>query len=729
MSVPEIKRTIQSLLPGVDDRFVQPFLDRMDDDYFDSFSPEDIASQIQLSSALSRSQRVRSQIAPSDNGEFAITIVGYDYPSQFSVLCGLLSAFGLDIRSGDVYSSKAGAGSARIVDVFRVWSRDGSFGGDRQIEFQRELEVLTNLLAEQSLAEARERLNRALTERIEQMVAPTGTPFAPIEFDFPDVPYGDGASNRHWTVLEVRCEDAFGILYAIAYALSIRGVYVHKVKIRSEAGRTRDQFFVADSWGRAIDATKDRQRLQWTANMIAHFTRFLTEAPDPATAMRHFDQLLDRLAEGSEFPDREISLLATREGMNLLAHLLGSSDYLWNAFMGAHSREFLPFLESLASGGTSTAAAFPSRAKLETDLNTLLASSSLEVRDLVAQKRLVNDFKDRQLFLIETQHAVDPEAASSEFSRALTDLAEIVVSRAATACYADLAAKLGAPLTGAFAIFALGKFGGREMGHASDLELLFIHDSPQDEFFEALARSTVDFIEAQNKNVFHIDLRLRPYGDAGPRSSPFSQFARYYSAEGAAAPFERQALIKLRWFAGDETLGRRVEGHRDSYTYSGAPWDWKDAMELRHRQMAELVRPGQINVKYSAGGLIDIEYAVQYLQILNGAEHPEVRTPTTLQALEGLRRFQIVREPDHWLLRASYLFLRKLIDALRIVRGNASDLVLPKADAEEFKSLARRLGYHGKERSHDAAILAAQIHDTMQKAHEYFLNRFDSAPR
>lgn len=706
----------------MDGRFVQSFLERMDDDYFESFSPQTIASHIQLSSGASRSQRVRSQVSPTESNEFVITIVGFDYPSQFAVLCGLLSAFGLDIRSGDIYSSKAGAGSARIVDVFRVWSATGSFDAGRQEEFQRELETLTNLLAEQSLSEARERLNRALTERIEQMATPTGTPFAPIELDFPD------AGNGEWTVMEVRCEDSFGILYAIAYALSVRGVYVYKAKIRGEAGRTRDQFFIADAWGRAIDAPSARQRLQWSVNMIARFTRFLTEAPDPATAMRHFDQLLDRLAEGSEFPDREVSLLATYEGMNLLAHLLGSSDYLWNAFLGAHSREFLPFLESLASGGSSTAA-FPSRAALETDLSTLLASRSTDALDLAATKRLVNDFKDRELFLIETRHAVDPEVTSSEFSRALTDLAEVVVSRAAAACYAHQAEKRGAPSVGTFAIFALGKFGGREMGHASDLELLFVHDSPQDEFYEALARSTVDFIEAQDKNVFHSDLRLRPYGDAGPRSSPFSQFAKYYSAEGAAAPFERQALIKMRWFAGDETLGRRVEDHRDSYTYSGTAWDWKDAMDLRHRQMAELVRPGEINVKYSAGGLIDIEYAVQYLQILNGAEHPETRTPTTLHALEGLRRFQIVREPDYWLLRASYLFLRRLIDALRIVRGNASDLVLPKPEAEEFKSLARRLGYHGKERSHDAAILAAEIRDTMQKVHEYFLNRFDNAPR
>jgi glutamate-ammonia-ligase adenylyltransferase len=130
----------------------------------------------------------------------------------------------------------------------------------------------------------------------------------------------------------------------------------------------------------------------------------------------------------------------------------------------------------------------------------------------------------------------------------------------------------------------------------------------------------VDLIETRSHGIFHIDLRLRPYGEAGAWSTPLEQFAKYYSNEGEAVPFERQALIKLRRVSGDETLGRRVEQLRDAFTYSEAPWNWADAMQLRRRQMNELVKPGQTNVKYSAGGIIDVEYAVQYLQI------PEWRT-------------------------------------------------------------------------------------------------------
>ena len=326
------------------------------------------------------------------------------------------------------------------------------------------------------------------------------------------------------------------------------------------------------------------------------------------------------------------------------------------------------------------------------------------------------------MFRIDVQHLLDPRMTLADFSQSLTHLAEVVIDKAARISHEQLGGGHGA-----FTICGLGKFGGREMGYASDLELMFIHETRESTpYFESLARQTVDFIDALAKGIFHIDLRLRPYGDAGAWSTPFDEFKNYYSANGKAAPFERQALIKLRRVAGDEALGRRVEAHRDAFTYSGTPWDWENALHLRRRQMRELVKPGQINVKYSAGGIIDIEYAVQYMQLLHGPRHPAVRSPNTMEALEQLRRLQIINEGEYELLSEGYRFLRKLIDALRIVRGDASDLVLPPADSDEFKFLTRRLGYRERDWAAGAAMLLLDIQQWMANVHEYFLSRFPS---
>jgi len=709
---PELKQKIQSLCPEATQDCLNEFFARMDSDYFVTFAPEAIANHVQLSSSLNEERLVRLQITPTGNSEFEIVIVGFDYLAQFSIFCGLLSAFGLDIRTGDIFSFSKRSPSSKVVDVFRVALKPGEvFDENKKVEFETELQTTSRLLAQNSIQEARMRLYRFLTERIERMDEPLSGLLSPVTLTF------DNETSAEWTVMEVQSEDSFAFLYAVSNALSMRGIYISRVKIRSVGHQTHDQFFIVDRWGKKIRKPPEQRRLTLAVRMIKQFTRFITEAPDPARAMQHFDQFLDKLEEIEEdkMLKRTLSLLASSDRMGRLAHLLGSSDYLWDSFLQIHFTELIPLIEADSKPSD--------KATMQRELRAALDQTDQNQRDVL------NAYKDRQLFLIDVHHLLQPNATLLEFSRSLTDLGEVVVGEAARISHERLVERLRKSSRrkspGEFAIFGLGKFGGREMGYASDLELLFVHDGDS-EFFSALAHHVVDLIETRDKGIFHIDLRLRPHGDAGSWSTSFEQFTKYYSIDGDAAPFERQALIRLRWCAGDEKLGRRVESHRDSFTYGGQAWDWQDALHLRQRQMKELVKPGDVNVKYSAGGIIDIEYAIQYLQLLNGKEHPEIRVPTTLEALSHLRRLQIVRESDYRLLQSSYLFLRNVIDALRIVRGDASDLVLPEESTDEFKSLARRMGYREKDRVKSAARLAADIRESMEAAHAYFLTRFES---
>jgi glutamate-ammonia-ligase adenylyltransferase len=281
----------------------------------------------------------------------------------------------------------------------------------------------------------------------------------------------------------------------------------------------------------------------------------------------------------------------------------------------------------------------------------------------------------------------------------------------------------------------MGKFGGRELGYASDIEVLFVYGGPgrtsgrrpldHSEYYERLVQDILQRIEARQEGIFHLDVRLRPHGGKGLLANTLDELLRYYSPSGLAAPFERQALIKLRFVAGDATLGRRVEAHRDSYVYSTVPWDLSTALDLRQRQLKELVERGTINVKYSPGGIVDIEYAVQYLQLTHGHAHPALRTPNTLEALTALETQGLLDRRDAAMLREAYLFLRGLIDALRIVRGHAKDLVLPDAQADEFIFLARRLGYTTEKWRAGAARLTADIAGHMERARMFFTERFE----
>jgi len=726
----ELRQKIESLCPELDREIIEDFFQRMDVDYFSIFSPEEVCTHLKMSEALTPEHPLECKVQPRGENEFDIIIVGIDYLAEFSIFCGLLSAFGLDIRAGHIYSfakelpeqrlprlrrrsTRPALGRSRagkIVDVFNVQLKPGEqFDQARQGDFERELRTLIALLASGSADEARERLNRFLTERLENMNEPLSGLLFPVVVGF------DNQSSPEWTIMDVHSQDAFAFLYAFSNALAMRGVYIHKVRIRSIGREAKDEFFISDRWGRKIEDEREQERLRAAVILIKQFTRFLPEAPDPARAMRHFDQFLDKIAEES-IPEELIST----EGMNMLAQLLGSSDFLWDDFLRLHFKDLLPVLEEF--GKTEIR---PDKKALEERLDGLLAQASL----FEEKKRVLNQFKDRQLFLIDVKHLLEPQVTLMDFSHALTELAEVVLDRAAEISFERLIEEHGRPALESgepcsYTICGLGKFGGREMGYASDLELIFVFGGPgrtlsgssldNGQFYDLLVQRIVEFIETRANGVFHIDLRLRPHGKSGPLSVHLGQLINYYRENGEAAQFERQSLIKLRWVAGDEALGREVERHRDRFTYGSTGWDWENALHLRRRQKRELVKPGEINMKYSDGGIIDIEYAVQYLQIIHGKDHPELRSTNTMEALDCLRRARLLPEQEYQELQSAYLFLRNLIDALRIVRGDAGDLVLPKKGSEEYKSLARRLGYRERDRKMSAERLARDLDHWMK---------------
>ena len=213
------------------------------------------------------------------------------------------------------------------------------------------------------------------------------------------------------------------------------------------------------------------------------------------------------------------------------------------------------------------------------------------------------------------------------------------------------------------------------------------------EFYIRLVEGVTKAIRAHREGIFEIDLRLRPYGRAGSLAVSLAAFETYFSADGPAWPYERQALVKLRPICGEAELGDRLVALRDQIVYSRGQFDVGAMRGMRQRQLRQLVTAGGFNAKLSPGGLVDVEYLVQGLQIRHGGTHPDLRRTNTLQAVAALEQAGVVSPPDAARLCEAYNFLRQLIGSLRIVRGNARDLAVPPVDSEEYAYLARRLGY------------------------------------
>lgn len=155
-------------------------------------------------------------------------------------------------------------------------------------------------------------------------------------------------------------------------------------------------------------------------------------------------------------------------------------------------------------------------------------------------------------------------------------------------------------------------------------------------------------------SMFDIDLRLRPHGSSGLEATSFSHFNSYYSLSGNAQQFERQALIRLRFVAGDQSFGKIVEVARDAFVYSCQYLDIENAVHLRQRQRDELCKPLKVNVKYSKGGLLDIEYAVQYLQLVHGHACTEIRCTNVLETLDKLFSCQLISHEDHLQIHVTF---------------------------------------------------------------------------
>jgi len=262
------------------------------------------------------------------------------------------------------------------------------------------------------------------------------------------------------------------------------------------------------------------------------------------------------------------------------------------------------------------------------------------------------------------------------------------------------------------AVLGMGKLGGRELGYHSDLDLLFVYGSSTEEettggtqgrighheYFARMVQRLLSLLTLQYREgrLYQVDTRLRPSGNQGPLVVSEESLLEHHTRR--AQLWERQALIKARAVAGELGYGERLLGT------ALAPLIWErplpdGAAEEIHRLRMRMEREvagessDQLNLKTGQGGLVDVEFAVQYLQLLHGAALPAVRRPGTLEGLEALAAAGRLRREDAARLREGYLFLRRVENRQRLVHGRALQHLPTRG--RPLLLLARRLGYGG----------------------------------
>ncbi len=432
-------------------------------------------------------------------------------------------------------------------------------------------------------------------------------------------------------------------------------------------------------------------------------------APDPDQALG----FLADFAAALENPEPYFRLLSERHRVaRLLLSLFGTSDFLSKRFL-RHPELLDTLLRQDSVVLTKAKPAF--RQELDERLGGAgggEAEAGIHPDDLL-ERRLgeLRRYKDEEVLRI-ALHDIAGALSLADVAEQLSDLAEACIERGLDLAEAEARAKRRLPRE-RLCIVAMGKLGGRELGYHSDLDLIFLYrDAPDGQTHgehARLAQRLISFLQMPLREglLYKIDTRLRPSGNQGALVTSASGFARYHGGGGGdGAPvrsqlWERQALLRARFVAGDEQLFEEIQQQVLIPAVWSRPADQgalaAEIRRMRERIEAELGKEAALgpNPKAGRGGLIDVEFAAQYLQLAHGHAHPRVRTPSTPVALARLREVGLLPENTHRALARGYDFLRRLDLRLRIVHDYAIDH-LPQGRAA-LAQLARRLGYCGED--------------------------------
>jgi [glutamine synthetase] adenylyltransferase / [glutamine synthetase]-adenylyl-L-tyrosine phosphorylase len=442
---------------------------------------------------------------------------------------------------------------------------------------------------------------------------------------------------------------------------------------------------ITSPFGRAAEGARARVAPLLLADVV--------ESPDPDQALAYLAELAHRRGAWTtlwRMMDENPPL------RRLLASLFGTSAYL--------SKQFIDHPEL----GDALLAAGRARSRRSlAELDEMVAARLAEIRGDDDEERwnALAELKNAQILRIGLAD-IAGELAPDEVSAELSAVAEVCLARGFDLVRAALAERhgqardeQGAPV--GLAVLALGKLGGRELGYASDLDVLFVYGAegesdgerplPNVEYMSRMAQRLMGGLHTMHPagRLYEVDTRLRPSGSKGLLVSSLAGWTRYH--QESARLWERQALTRLRPVAGDAALGARAAEVASAFAYGGVDaGELAAAMTAMREKIERETAGGRVDLKTGRGGIIDIEFASQYLQLVLGPEEPALRTPSTLDALRAAARLVPDLAADCVLLADAYVYLRRIEHRIRIVH-DASAQRLP-SDAVELDKLARRLG-------------------------------------
>lgn len=423
--------------------------------------------------------------------------------------------------------------------------------------------------------------------------------------------------------------------------------------------------------------------------------RLLPRCPDPDMALNNLERYLAN-------PDGAARLPMLMEGrartLETLLQLFSTSQFFSDLLVA--NPDYLDMLRVPLRSS-------PSRAELLAQLQGEADAASDDAGVLRALRR----FRQRQMLRIGTNDVIR-DRPLEEVTRDISRVADTALEVALAVARRNVSRRFGEPCTEAgeparCAVLAFGKLGGKELNYSSDIDLMFLYDAEgqtrgqrvshtgNDDYFARVVTEVVRLLSTHTDRgqAYRVDLRLRPEGQRGPLARSLTSTLSYYDTMGRT--WERQALIKVRPAAGDVRLGEEFVRAIEPFVYrkylSVAEINEIKVLKRRIEQRSGGAGESATEVKTGRGGIRDVEFTIQFLQLLNGGDLPEVRQRNTLKALQALERVGCLTDQEYRVLGDTYRFLRKVEHRLQLM-FDLQTHKLPERP-EELRKLALRMGY------------------------------------
>ncbi|MBI3677137.1 MAG: hypothetical protein HY243_11050 [Proteobacteria bacterium] len=450
-----------------------------------------------------------------------------------------------------------------------------------------------------------------------------------------------------------------------------------------------------------IRATRSARARELLTRLVPPLLEALAATADPDVAFAQFDRFLSRLPGGVQL----FSMLLANTGLlKLIAEVAGSAPRIAD-----HLARFPTVLDALID--PEFLGELPSRARL----GRLLAEQLSAARDYEGVLDAARCFAKEQIFRVGVQ-IIQGAAKADEAGPALAAIAECVIAGLLPAVERELGESVGQVEQGEFAVIAMGKLGGREMTAESDLDLIFVYDAPEgiensdgakplpvSVYYARLAQRLIAALTTLTSEggLYEVDMRLRPTGNKGPVAVSLESFTRYHASE--AWTWERLALTRARVILAPVRLRANVErAIRDTLTaVSDRAKLFKDAREMREKLATQFPGKNRWDLKYAPGGLIDIEFIAQALQLRDAAVAPQVLQTNTIAALQALEKSGALAKADASTLTQAAELEHALMQVLRIALDATLDpeaatpglkaLLLRASGAPDFEALELRL--------------------------------------